>query len=635
VLGNLADALTASGEYEAARPFYERELRITSAIFGAEHIRVASNFSALATNFALSGQSEKAEEMAVRSEDLTRTYEQTVVRTMPEREALLFAASQSVNHWASGMVTLLSLAAAGGPAAQAFDAVIRSRSVVFDEIAARRSALDAGCPELARLTAARKDLAGLVVNGPRSTPRAPYEAKLVRAREEKYEAERAVAARSAHVRREIDGRNTGLSGIREVLGKDSALISFVLYQHRELRLHSPAAHTASPPVASYLALVLLPEQPQPTAFYLGPAKQVDALIAEVRKRVAQEARNPGLAPAYSEAAYRRSAANLRKIVWDPFAPLLQGADRIFIVPDGALHLVNFAALPVGRSGYLVENRPLLHYLSAERDLATAQAGARGRGLLAIGNPNFGPRESSQAAAPLRSAPSNCGDYRSLGFETLPGTASEVKEVLAVWRQSHQAGPAIELSGGSARWSLFEASTEGKRILHLATHGFFLGACQIADSSAGYNSGAAENPLLLSGLALSGANRARGAKAARENGIVTAEEIAAMNLEGVEWVVLSACDTGLGLLQSGEGVFGLRRAFQTAGAATVIASLWPVEDASARTWMRTLYQSRLADGMTTAESVRKASLAVLTQRRAGGLSTHPLYWGSFVAVGDWR
>jgi CHAT domain-containing protein len=146
---------------------------------------------------------------------------------------------------------------------------------------------------------------------------------------------------------------------------------------------------------------------------------------------------------------------------------------------------------------------------------------------------------------------------------------------------------------------------------------------------------AENPLLLSGLAFAGANRRASAKPDETDGILTAEEIAGINLAGVDWAVLSACDTGVGEIKVGEGVFGLRRAFQVAGARTVIMSLWPVEDEATRQWMATLYREHFLDGKDTGESVRAASLQILRQRRAKHQSTHPFYWGAFIAAGDWH
>jgi len=117
--------------------------------------------------------------------------------------------------------------------------------------------------------------------------------------------------------------------------------------------------------------------------------------------------------------------------------------------------------------------------------------------------------------------------------------------------------------------------------------------------------------------------------------VTADEIASLDLSGVQWAVLSACDTGVGTVQPGEGVLGLRRAFQVAGARTVIMSLWPVADGSTQRWMQALYRSRWLEGRTTAEAVRAASRELLQEERRQGCSTHPFHWGAFVAAGDWH
>ena len=100
-------------------------------------------------------------------------------------------------------------------------------------------------------------------------------------------------------------------------------------------------------------------------------------------------------------------------------------------------------------------------------------------------------------------------------------------------------------------------------------------------------------------------------------------------------MLSACDTGLGTVAAGEGVLGLRRAFQVAGARTVIMSLWSVEDQATRQWMEALYHARLGQRLDTADAVREAGLTMLRERRAKGQSVHPFYWASFVAAGDWR
>ena len=128
----------------------------------------------------------------------------------------------------------------------------------------------------------------------------------------------------------------------------------------------------------------------------------------------------------------------------------------------------------------------------------------------------------------------------------------------------------------------------------------------------------ENPLLLSSFALAGANRRILATRDEEDGILTAGEIASLNLSGVEWAVLSACETGIGRVQNGEGVIGLRRAFQIAGARALIMSLWSVEDTATQLFMTELYRARLIDGQSTAKAIHHAARQVLKERRERAL-----------------
>ena len=117
-------------------------------------------------------------------------------------------------------------------------------------------------------------------------------------------------------------------------------------------------------------------------------------------------------------------------------------------------------------------------------------------------------------------------------------------------------------------------------------------------------------------------------------MLTGEEISSLDLSEVELAVLSACDTGIGQIQSGEGVLGLRRAFEVAGAGALVVSLWKVEDESTREWMSLFYEGRLK-GLPAAEALRDASRRMLAVRRAKGRSTHPFFWAGFVATGGRR
>ena len=238
-----------------------------------------------------------------------------------------------------------------------------------------------------------------------------------------------------------------------------------------------------------------------------------------------------------------------------------------------------------KSTYLIETGPVIHYLSAERDLVPAEGDAlTGHGLLALGDPAVDQSSVAVASqAVFRGTGSGCPDFHSTRFESLPASLKEVDAVVALWNQDQDdrttfplrspVAPfgALRLTGAAASESAFKAQAAGRRILHIATHGFFLdGRCAASPDRSGTSTAAAvasvvtQNPLVLSGLILAGANHRNTTAPDHEDGVLTAEEVAALNLEGVEWAVLSGCDTGVGEVRAGAGVFGLRRAFQAAG-----------------------------------------------------------------------
>jgi CHAT domain-containing protein len=258
-------------------------------------------------------------------------------------------------------------------------------------------------------------------------------------------------------------------------------------------------------------------------------------------------------------------------------------------------------------------------------------------LLAVGGADFD-------GGVAKVAPADCAPSGPR-FAPLPATADEARDVAKMWEHAHAGARAILLTGDQATEREVKKEAPGRRVLHLATHGFFLqagrpflpgtrsmGGVVIGGDDSPAAPGA--NPLALSGLAFAGANRLESARPDEEDGILTAEEIAAMNLSGTEWAVLSACETGAGAVEDVEGLVGLGRAFRVSGVRTLIMSLWPVDDRATRQWMEELYRSRLESGGSTLEAVRHATLAVLAAQRAAG-SEHPFFWGAFVAAGDWR
>ena len=216
----------------------------------------------------------------------------------------------------------------------------------------------------------------------------------------------------------------------------------------------------------------------------------------------------------------------------------------------------------------------------------------------------------------------------MNFKPLPGTAAEAQALKATLRLKDEQ----VLTRGQATEAALK-QVKGPRILHLATHGFFL-----ADQPADLDSLSSrrstddrllapkgENPMLRSGLALAGANQLR---SGNDDGILTALEVAGLDLAGTELAVLSACETGIGQVNNGEGVYGLRRALVLAGVRTQVASLWKVDDVATKDLMIDYY-TRLSKGEGRSQALREAQLAMLKDPNRA----HPYYWAAFVVIGE--
>jgi len=667
------DIQTALGDYEGAKHSYEHALEMLRPVVGSSHPDIAEIDVPLAGVLARIQNRSESLQYALEADEIGTSHLRLMLRDLPERQGLEYASTRP-----KGLDFALSLAAGGSDieGARIFDQLIRSRGSVLEEMARRRQAsADATRPELAPLWAtlvsARQRYANLVIRGADEQHPERYAALVAAARRDTEDAERAFATKSVAFETNLSPVAVGLDEVRAAIPARGALVALVRYDRSSLEpaaasgsAVSTTAGTAKMPVPSYAAFVLRAGESQPVVVPLGAANVIEPLVARWREQIIAAVATES--PGEVEQTYRAAGAALRRRVWDPIQKNLTGAAAVFIVPDGTLNLVSFAALPIGQTAYLIDRPAVLHYLSAERDLVSRErSSAAPGGLLAVGGPaydadppGFG-QAKPRSASPVRIAPlgstaslrSGCGDLHTLQFAPLAETAQEVHDIAQIWTGSR----AEILEGRTATERAVKRDAPGHRVLHLATHGFFLGDCGSAtvgtrsvggltkavdqqkrpQTRPGNQPGLSSNPLLISGLALAGANRRAAAGPADEDGILTAEEVTTLNLDSVEWVVLSACDSGLGEVKAGEGVFGLRRAFQMAGARTVIMSLWSVDDTATRRWMRTLYRSRFEKHLTTAEAIHAASAGILRERRASGQSTHPFYWAAFVAAGDWR
>jgi CHAT domain-containing protein/tetratricopeptide (TPR) repeat protein len=458
-----------------------------------------------------------------------------------------------------------------------------------------------------RLAAARVQLAAVTLQGPVGASATAYRFNLSRLEESVDQLESELSAASAAFRAEA--ATITRAAVQSAMPAGAALIEYALYR--------PRGPTGLPQLPRYIAYVLTSGAASPGWVDLGDARTIDSAVAEWR----QGLRNP----------QRRDAVPLGRtvdrLVMQPVRPLLGPATHLLISADGQLNLIPFAALADEQNRFLIEHSTIT-YLTSGRDLVRLQdARPRRTAPVVIAAPAFG---DPAVVAGTASTGRQRVDTSQIFFGPLPGVGDEVRAL-------RQLLPAATILTGEQATETAAARVAGPEILHVATHGFFLEAqgpraastdppSTMAGTRLGRWAVAVDNPLLRSGLALVGANRGgRGS----DDGILTALEVSSLDLWGTRLVVLSACDTGVGDVRVGQGVYGLRRALVLAGAESQLMTLWPVSDRSTRDLMVSYYRQITANA-GRGEALRRAQLAVLKNARYA----HPYYWASFIQSGAW-
>ena len=435
-------------------------------------------------------------------------------------------------------------------------------------------------------------------------------------------AERALARASGTSGKLLGQAHQGLTDVLDALPAETVLVSYAEGDASEPADLDRAPADLHPRLYAFAAT----RGKAPQLIELGPRPAAESAVRAWLDLVIDRT-------AESQAR-TRAGQRVRELIWDPIAKRWP-QKRVLVVPSAVVERVPFAALPEDDARYLVEVGYAFHLLDHERDLLIPATKLHANATLSlIGAPDFSV-DTHVAENGVRGV---CAGLRGATFTALPQSAREIDELRALWSKQQGAIAPTVLVGADATEARARSTLHGSRIVHFATHGIFLGdQCQAAADTRGIKSvDTARKPEQiqeLSALVLSGANRP--ATNTEDDGLLTSEEIAALDLTGTDWAVLSACDTGIGKHVSGEGVFGLRRAFRLAGANSVVMSLWPVSDAASADWMLALYRERLQHHATTIDAVGAADLALIKQRRDMGLDPAPYYWAAFVAAGDWH
>jgi len=631
--------------YVQAEPLLKQALEIKEEALGPHHPEVASCLSALGKLHIDQGRWHDSRATERRAYHIRRKNFRDGVEVLSEKNALLY--SKFMTDQAGTYLSILhdSADASARCTEEIADVVFSSKGQVSDGIFARQRAFfqetDSSLKSLVdSLRLARVTLARLYVRGPDEDDPASYKDELTMASAEKEQLESELARRSASFRRELEVWQVDSRKVSQCLPTGSILVEFMKYNCIRPQGIKPQEETEP----HYLVVVVNSEN-EVSTLDLGRAAKIDSSVSWYRSHF----QVPSM---INEKDYKRISDEIYQLVWKPTEDELGQPEMVFIAPDGPLNLVSFSGLMDDSGNYLIEKFPI-HYLSSGRDLLRLKERPPcGSGLLALGDPDYdAPPSARLSARPVqagdtllasafpivRNVRSGCKELSDMRVSRLPRTRHEVELLSKSWKKEKKE-PIRVYFGPQASEETFKAEAPGSRVIHLATHGYFVSPEYLQrpqrrgiDPSESF---VGENPLLLSGLFLSGANL-HGKEAdslACEDGILAAEEVAGMDLEGTELVVLSACETGLGEVKLGEGVYGLRRAFQMAGARTVISALWPVSDEATAELMGRLYGSGRGN---IPQIMQKMAVRRIRELRKKGQSDHPFSWGAFIALGDWR
>lgn len=307
--------------------------------------------------------------------------------------------------------------------------------------------------------------------------------------------------------------------------------------------------------------------------------------------------------------------------WRPLEEKIKQGSTVFLSCDGVFNKVNFNSLYESNTRRFVIDDYRLHQVSNTRELVGRHSAVKTSTNSAF---LFGYADFNLGEADVVSHSAKRNLARSLGFEgesipVLPATEKEVDEIAAILGRNTWTVENFKRALASEE-NLKKANNP--KLIHIATHGFFLSDVDMDDTE----SELSQNPLFRSGVLLAGAGVDRDDSKREEDGVLTAYEAMNLNLDQTELVVLSACETGLGEVRNGEGVYGLQRSFLVAGANTVLMSLWQVDDVATQELMNAFYKFWLS-GTEKHEAFRKAQLQMKDKYQI------PYFWGAFVLIGN--
>lgn len=646
-LNNLAALYASKGDFTRAESGYLRALTIREKVLGPDHPLVAVTLNNLADLFRAKGDLPRAVEYLERNLEIRERNLNLVVASGSEDQKQLYINTLSGETSYAVWLHVRTSPTDQKAAQLALTTILRRKGRALDAMTDQIAILrQRAAPQdrllLDQLSSARSQLAALQLASPTGAPEA-RQSGITRLAAVVAQLEDQVSRNSAEFRSLV--QPVTLDAVRQALPAGAALVEIASYKPFNPKAAKASERFGAPQYAAY---VLKRDTATVQFVDLGDAASIDTDIGRLRAALQDPKRGD----------VKVLARALDERVMKPVRALFGVTRHVFLSPDGALNLIPFAALVDEGGRYLVENYTL-SYLTSGRDLLRLQLPRVSRASpLVMGDPLYDnralrvqPAAAPQPGDPTKQAGENrrSVNFAQFTYSPLPGTGQEARAL-----QTLLPGSRLLLQQQATEAALKQA--RAPRVLHIATHGFFL-PDQPADDTAGARAfshieeperaaekKAQENPLLRSGIVLAGVNQQQSGPG--EDGVLTALEASGLDLWGTQLVVLSACETGLGDVRNGQGVYGLRRALLLAGSETQVMSLWSVSDEATRDLMVGFYK-RMQGGEGRAEALRNVQLEMLgaNSPQSGGPAgtasatvmsrySHPYFWAPFIESGAW-